>query len=98
MKGQGDAMGLWDGLLLGVYMVGAGGIPTIIVAWLGRKKAVEASKPENVEVNSPWLVQNLLEIKMTVEAIQRSVDALNAAYHSTAIQLNSVLAQLKRQR
>lgn len=89
-------MGLWDGLLLGVYMVGAGGIPTIIVAYLGRKKAVEAPKTENVEVNSPWMVQNLLEIKMTVEAIQRNVDALTSAHHAAAIQLNSVASQLKR--
>jgi hypothetical protein len=89
-------MGLWDGLLLGVYMVGAGGIPTIIVAYLGRKKAVDAPRPETVEVNSPWLVQNLLEIKMTVEGVKGSVDALTAAQHTVAIQVNSVHAQLKR--
>lgn len=89
-------MGLWDGILLGVYMVGAGGIPTIVIAWLGRKKAVAAPKAENVEIASPWMVQNLLEIKMTVEAIQRSIDALTSAQHAMAIQVNSVSAQLKR--
>jgi hypothetical protein len=89
-------MGLWDGLLLGVYMVGAGGLPTIIVAWLGRKKAVEAVKPETVEVNSPWLVQNLLEIKITVEGVKGSVDALTATQHAIAIQVNAMSAQLRR--
>lgn len=88
-------MGLWDGLLLGVYMVGAGGIPTIIVAWLGRKKAV-VTKAETVEVNSPWLVQNLLEIKLAVEHIKTSVDTLAAVQQALAVQANTIAAQVKR--
>lgn len=89
-------MGLWDGLLLGVYMIGAGGVPTIIVAWLGRKKAVTAPKAETVEVSSPWLVQNLLEIKMTVEATKTAVDAVVVTQQALIVQVSSIAAQLKR--
>lgn len=89
-------MGLWDGILLGVYMVGAGGIPTIIVAWMGRKKAVAAPKVEAVEVNSPWLVQNLLEIKMTVESTKAAVDALVVTQQTLITHVSTIAAQIKR--
>lgn len=89
-------MGVWDGLLLLVYMVGAGGIPTVVVAYLGRRKGVDQPKTENVEVASPWMVQNLLEIKMTVENVKGSVDAIVAAQTALAVQVNAVQAQLKR--
>lgn len=89
-------MGVWDGLLLFVYMVGAGGIPTVVVAYLGRKKAIDAPKSENIEVTNPWMVQNLLEIKMTVDRIKNTVDAVVSAQQALAIQINAISAQLKR--
>lgn len=96
----------WEGFQLFCWMVGAGGIPTIAVAFLGRKRAqntVAAPAPAQpasvpVEVTTPWLVQNLLEIKMTVEAIQKNQDAIVVSVSAMSIQVNALTAKLRTRR
>ncbi len=94
----------WDGFQLFCWMVGAGGIPTIIVALVGRKKAqTTAAAPAPpptapIEVASPWLVQNLLEIKLMVESIQKNQDAIVASVNAMAVQVNTLTAKLRTRR
>ncbi len=95
----------WDGFQLFCWMVGAGGIPTIAVALIGRRKAQSLPvvaptppPPAPVEVASPWLVQNLLEMKMTVEGIQQKQDALVVSVNAMAVQVNALTAKLRTRR
>lgn len=91
----------WDGFQLFCWMVGAGGIPTVVAAWFGRKRAQETKAPAPpapvapIEVASPWLVQNLLEIKLIVEAIHKDQDAIVASVNAMAVQINALTAKLR---
>lgn len=93
----------WDGFQLFCWMVGAGGIPTVVVALVGRKKARELTPPAMpppvppmpVEMSSPWLVQNLLEMKLTIEGIKKNQDSLVSSVNAMAVQVHALSAKLR---
>jgi hypothetical protein len=81
--------------LISIFIVTVGVIAPAILAWIGRRKGQQEDirQNERVEVTTPWLVQNLLEIKMTVEATKHSIDALTAAMNAAAIQINNLASK-----
>ena len=94
----------WDGFQLFCWMVGAGGIPTIIVALLGRKKAQASVPPATppplpqqlpVEMTSPWLVQNLLEMKLTIEGVKKNQETIVSSINTVAVQVSALNAKLR---
>lgn len=61
-------------------LFGAGGITAIVVAWIGTKKppaVTPAPRATPVEIESPWLIQNLTRMQMDIEAIKDSLDVTN---------------------
>lgn len=61
----------------------------------GAPPAPQASVP--VQIESPWLVQQLVEMHLTIENIKSGVDAANAKADTNAASLGSI-AQLLRRR
>lgn len=45
-----------------------------------------------VQIESPWLVQNILEIKLNSEGNKHSIDALTALVSQLIIQMNTAAA------
>lgn len=64
--------------LVAVSILAIGVIVPIALALIGKQKGQQKEyvPPQPIEVATPWLVQNLLEIKMTVESIKRTVDEI----------------------
>ena len=84
-------------------LIGGGGLTAMAVAFIGSRRPPRLKEQAQVpppavpiQIETPWMVQNLLEIKLEVEGIKRAVDGMSTAVSNMAIQVNTMAAVLKR--
>lgn len=91
-----------DSLTALYYLLGGGGLTTITLAILGKIRApkVADSPPPSpaprIEMETPWMVQNLLEMKIGVETANRQIATLINHVTALTTQVNANTAAIKR--
>ena len=80
-----------------VFLIGSGGATTIIAAYLGWRSNHQDhahQAPVPIQIESPWLIQNLLTMARDIQEIRRAVDGLTKAISD----LSSMIALKRRDR
>jgi hypothetical protein len=75
------------------FLVGSGGLTTILVAWMGWRSHKSDAKPiaiDKSEQPSTWTMQTLLGIGNDVEEVRRAVDANTKALSDLTLQVNHI--------
>lgn len=93
---------IYDAIRFLAPLVGTGGATAIVVAWLGTRKPKPVSPPAPppasipIQIETPWLVQTLIEMKLEIEGIKKAIDGLTKAIADMSIQVNTMASRLKR--
>lgn len=82
------------------WLMGGGSVGGIAIALIGKIRGAKPAEPpvSRVEVETPWMVQNLLEMKLEIEATKKMVEALTTLISNLTIQVSTVSALLGRRR
>lgn len=84
----------WKTLLV---LVGPAGLTTIVAAYFGWRNSqhddARTPAPQPIEAESPWMVQNLTEITLTVRSLKGEIAALTAAVNAIAVQVNNLASR-----
>lgn len=71
--------------LVSFSIVSVGVVVPIVLALIGRKSGKKdesvSEKTSPIEIETPWLVQNILEIKMVVENIEKKIGEISVQLH-----------------
>lgn len=92
---------VWEALRVLGPIIGPGGVGAIIIAYFGVKSArrkADAEKPIPIQIESPWLVQNLLEIKLNVDAANDKIASVVQSIATLAVQVNTLSVLLRRRK
>lgn len=93
---------LADGYQALAFLLGSGGMTTIIAAWLGwRTKRTDALPkplaPVPIQIESPWMIQNLLGMVQDLRELRGDIDELSRSVAELTAMVSVLIDRRRRE-